>query len=198
MLSLQRDELALLKHHWAQCSGKLPCENCARRGKDCSPPARGCTIIRVNPTRTHGPQPGATETLKRGPPLARPLALDKQSLYVVEFFDKFLERNNFTGKPRSSSISSIHAILGTQESIFNVVSAIGALQVSRSQPAESRICTRDALDNYHSAVTALRSEITCAGRRGMVGLSWCTLFLGCFEVSTRPMIASNPHFSVLN
>jgi hypothetical protein len=115
-------------------------------------------------------------------PLARRVPVDKQSLYIAAFFDEFLKRNSFSGGQRSS-ITVMHTILGTHESIPKVVSAIGALQIARSQTLKNRKCARDALNSYHGAVTALRSEIECARQGDVVDLAWCSLYLGCFEVS---------------
>ncbi|KIW14326.1 hypothetical protein PV08_07108 [Exophiala spinifera] len=162
-----------------KCSGEVPCGNCTRRGKVCSPPTQDNTI---KVTTKHAKPPNSPAPQQQVIwALARPVAVDKQSLYVVEFFDKFLERNSFTGRPQSS-FPAVRSVLEGNQSLLNVISAIGALQVSRWRPAT---CTRrDALVNYRDAVTALQSEIECAAgsRHAIVGLSWSTLFLGLFEL----------------
>lgn len=176
--SLKFLDCVTMTHIGAQCSGKIPCDNCTRRGKNCCPPTQD-TAIKVRDGQRE--KENSAAQLPMPCPLIRPLAIDTQSLYVIEFFDKFLDRNSFTGRP-GSSCSTFHSILEDNLSLSNVASAIGALQVSRLRSAGSAQCTRDALVNYRNAVTALQSEIECVGRCDIVGLSWSTLLLGLFEV----------------
>lgn len=77
-------------------------------------------------------------------PLSPSPSLDKQSLYVAGFFRTFLFRNSFTGRSWSYCLS-IQGHLAYHESLSDVVSAIGALRISRFSRSQRHEYVRDAL-----------------------------------------------------
>ena len=167
-----------------QCSGEIPCENCVRRQSECKLPARDLTI-KLDGDQTH--HSGNVGIVTRKGSLNQSPSLDKQTLYIVAFFAAFLPRNSFTGRLLSYNLT-VQDHLASQESLSNVVSAIGALHTANlgGSPEAQRVS--DALRYYEAAVNALRVEIARVENQELLGLSWSTLLSGVFEVRLSLLI----------
>lgn len=177
----------------AKCSGSFPCSNCQRRRIDCVFHGRAPNQIRF--VTAHGEKIAAPvaqgspcqSQVFKPPRLALGLSVD-QVYYLSQYFDTFLQRNNFN--PRTDAFTDVVGLMkdqGSETFLHDAVLSLGAMQAVKLHsfegvtPSESY---RLAVYHYSRSVLGLRHALDkfdqLPGVRHQI--LWTTHFLGLFEV----------------
>ncbi|KAH7242158.1 hypothetical protein BKA59DRAFT_440991 [Fusarium tricinctum] len=176
-----------------KCSGSFPCSNCQRRRIDCVFHGRAPNQIRI--VTAHDGKIAAPATqgspcqsqILKPPGLAISLSVD-QVYYLSQYFDTFLQRNNFN--PRTDAFTDVVGLMkdqGPETFLHDAVLSLGAMQAVKLHsfegvtPSESY---RLAVYHYSRSVLGLRHALDkfdqLPGVRHQI--LWTTHFLGLFEL----------------
>ncbi|KZF21795.1 hypothetical protein L228DRAFT_160023 [Xylona heveae TC161] len=183
-----------------KCQGGWPCNACQLRDESCVPQkqSRSSTSVFVNVSpKPRETKPKGTLVVSKNDSqcvasissrMPRAMQPDRESLYFVHFFSKFLEVNSFTGKDDMQR--EILSNLCHQSPILtNSIVAIGALDVSRDPDSSWQMDNQKspkvaAIQAYRDSILQLRSAIANPAAVQNDATLWGTFFLSLFELMT--------------
>jgi len=163
-----------------RCSGGCPCSNCTRRGSDCTWAPISTAAIEVGRgfhSTTKGQE--LVKLAAGAVVLPKTPSLNDQTRYIASFFETFLQRNSFTGKPPCLDVQSqLHSCSVLQHTVL----AVGALHDCTTGSQRRIQGTAHALRSYKDAIGSLKSQLAQATTENWPAILWCTFFLGIFEL----------------
>jgi Fungal specific transcription factor domain len=110
------------------------------------------------------------------------LALSFPDLCVSHLYSSFLHKHSFTGR-YADEFTDLKSSLLCYPALYHSALAVSALSIQRqSGPEGRRLTSKNALDYYRSAVSALRTQLNESNVLDSPSLLWSTFFLALFEL----------------
>lgn len=102
--------------------------------------------------------------------------LDKYSLVMKSFFDKFLPRNRFSEHARLCNLDQSIALR-------HIVYAIGSMQLLPKGHRQRQTAISEAIQAYRMSCSTLRSQLETVSVAQYIATIQTTYLMGMFEVS---------------
>lgn len=103
------------------------------------------------------------------------ISLDKYSLVIKSFVDRFLRRNRFSEQAPSCRLDQSTALR-------HIVYAIGSMQLVTNSHDQHQPAMNEALQAYRMSCSTLRSQLETVSMAEYIAAIQTTMLMGMFEV----------------